>query len=259
MRTARLLTVSQHAMIEGVYLPGGIPACGGCICPGTPPCEQNDRQVQKYYLAPNFVCGRYKYSIDNTSFYRMFCATWKPITTRMLTVCGRCHVGEGGGVVRYSPHTPWTDTHLWKHYLPATSFAGGNYSKETDRNASIDSDDIRIFNWNSTQIQRKTNKCSWKSPFMPNHYNEFPKFLLNLYIKIFILIGIKYDFRSICPHQGIQYQYNKKGMKIGIIIFLMIHLGKNAGELPMFVFHFWEDAKVKWLEPNNQDSCFVIH
>ena len=28
--------------------------------PGTrhPPCEQNDRQVQKYYLAPMFVCGR---------------------------------------------------------------------------------------------------------------------------------------------------------------------------------------------------------
>ena len=23
-----------------------------------PPSEQNDRQVQKYYLAPNFVCGR---------------------------------------------------------------------------------------------------------------------------------------------------------------------------------------------------------
>ena len=25
---------------------------------GRPPCEQNDRQVKKYYLAPNFVCGR---------------------------------------------------------------------------------------------------------------------------------------------------------------------------------------------------------
>ena len=23
-----------------------------------PPCGQNDRQVEKYYLAPNFVCGR---------------------------------------------------------------------------------------------------------------------------------------------------------------------------------------------------------
>ena len=53
MRTAHLLTVSQHALMgegvpaQGVYLPGD-----------TPPCEQNDRQVQKYYLAPNFVCGR---------------------------------------------------------------------------------------------------------------------------------------------------------------------------------------------------------
>ena len=26
-------------------------------CWDTTPCEQNDRQVQKYYLAPNFVCG----------------------------------------------------------------------------------------------------------------------------------------------------------------------------------------------------------
>ena len=49
----------------GVYLPrgctcpGGVPAQGGCTCPGAPPsCEQNDRQVQKYYIAPNFVCGR---------------------------------------------------------------------------------------------------------------------------------------------------------------------------------------------------------
>ena len=25
---------------------------------GRPPCEQNDRQVRKYYLARNFVCGR---------------------------------------------------------------------------------------------------------------------------------------------------------------------------------------------------------
>ena len=49
---------------RGVYLPGGVHAQGvvpdqGGTCPGTPrPCEQNDGQVQKYYLAPNFVCGR---------------------------------------------------------------------------------------------------------------------------------------------------------------------------------------------------------
>ena len=46
---------------QGCYLPrgctcqGGVPVPGG-TCPGTPPCEQNDRQVQKYYLAPNFIC-----------------------------------------------------------------------------------------------------------------------------------------------------------------------------------------------------------
>ena len=65
--------------LPGVYLPGGVPAWGvylprGCVpargggvpaqgvyLPGgtsPTPCEQNDRQVQKYYLAPNFVCGR---------------------------------------------------------------------------------------------------------------------------------------------------------------------------------------------------------
>ena len=47
---------------RGVYLPGGCTSLGvvpewGCTCPGTLPCEQNDRQVQKYYLAPNFVGG----------------------------------------------------------------------------------------------------------------------------------------------------------------------------------------------------------
>ena len=31
----------------------GVPGPGGVS--GTPPCEQNDKQVQKYYLAPNFV------------------------------------------------------------------------------------------------------------------------------------------------------------------------------------------------------------
>ena len=46
----------------GVYLlPGGVPGPGGCTwsrgCQVLPPCEQNDKQVQKYYLAPNFVCG----------------------------------------------------------------------------------------------------------------------------------------------------------------------------------------------------------
>ena len=41
----------------GVYLPGKLNTAGGCTCPGTPPCEQNDRQVKKYYLAPNFVLG----------------------------------------------------------------------------------------------------------------------------------------------------------------------------------------------------------
>ena len=73
MRTARLLTVSQHALPGGVPAQGGVlareggggpaqgdgPARGrGAPAQVLPPCEQNDRQVQKYYLAPNFVCGR---------------------------------------------------------------------------------------------------------------------------------------------------------------------------------------------------------
>ena len=80
MRAARLLTVSQHALLggvpaggvpgggvparemyllgvylAGVLVQGGVPTRG--YLPRYPPCEQNDRQVQKYYLAPNFVCG----------------------------------------------------------------------------------------------------------------------------------------------------------------------------------------------------------
>ena len=41
----------------GYLVLGGVTGPGGCTYPGTPPCEQNDRQVQKYYLAPNFAGG----------------------------------------------------------------------------------------------------------------------------------------------------------------------------------------------------------
>ena len=36
MRTARLLTVSQHPLLEDVPARGDVPA-GGCTCPGTHP------------------------------------------------------------------------------------------------------------------------------------------------------------------------------------------------------------------------------
>ena len=63
MRTARLLTISQDALPEGCICLGrvyllGVYLLGRCTYPGgvpaqvLPPCEQNDRQVQKYYLAP---------------------------------------------------------------------------------------------------------------------------------------------------------------------------------------------------------------
>ena len=61
MRITRLLTVSQHALRrEGRYLPSGVSAQGGLLrgVADTPlgpevdtPREQNDRQVQKHYLA----------------------------------------------------------------------------------------------------------------------------------------------------------------------------------------------------------------
>ena len=41
-----------------ILLPGHV-TCKACWDTQPPlPREQNDRQVQKYYLAPNFVCGR---------------------------------------------------------------------------------------------------------------------------------------------------------------------------------------------------------
>ena len=49
---------------RGMYLPKeGVPAPGvylprGGVTAQVLPCEQNDRQVQKYYLAPNFVYGQ---------------------------------------------------------------------------------------------------------------------------------------------------------------------------------------------------------
>ena len=57
MRTVRLLTVYQHALLGGVPAQGGVPAGQRVYLP-PPPCEQNDRQVHKYYLAANFVCRR---------------------------------------------------------------------------------------------------------------------------------------------------------------------------------------------------------
>ena len=42
----------------GSVCSGGVPGPRGWGVSGTPPCEQNDKQVQKYYLTPNFVCGR---------------------------------------------------------------------------------------------------------------------------------------------------------------------------------------------------------
>ena len=43
MRTARLLTVSQHALWPwSGGVPGAVPGRGESTCPGTPPCEQND-------------------------------------------------------------------------------------------------------------------------------------------------------------------------------------------------------------------------
>ena len=60
---------------------GGVPARDGGggggwggeeYLPGySSPREQNDRQVQKYYLAPNFVCGRLKY--QNSVKYATLC------------------------------------------------------------------------------------------------------------------------------------------------------------------------------------------
>ena len=38
---------------QGGSASGGIPAC----TEADPPCEQNDRQVQKYYLGHNFVAA----------------------------------------------------------------------------------------------------------------------------------------------------------------------------------------------------------
>ena len=43
---------------RGVPGLGGVPGPRGGYLPRYSPREQNDRQVQKYYLTPNFVCGR---------------------------------------------------------------------------------------------------------------------------------------------------------------------------------------------------------
>ena len=53
--------VSQHALRQGVSAPRGVSAPGGVVSQHalrqTPPCKQNDKQVQKYYLGHNFVAA----------------------------------------------------------------------------------------------------------------------------------------------------------------------------------------------------------
>ena len=80
MRTGRLLTVCRSLLRGGGLLPGvsallwGGGVCswevgvGFCGIPAyteadTPPCEQNDKQVQKYYLGHNFVAVTSKKSL----------------------------------------------------------------------------------------------------------------------------------------------------------------------------------------------------
>ena len=73
MRTARLWTISQHALpggvpawgctCLGVYLPGGVPAWGGVparggTCPGTPPTVNRMTDRCKNITFAYFVCGR---------------------------------------------------------------------------------------------------------------------------------------------------------------------------------------------------------
>ena len=57
MRTARLLTVSQGVYLPGGVLPDGVPARGVYLPRYLRPCEQNDRQVQKYALPQTSFAG----------------------------------------------------------------------------------------------------------------------------------------------------------------------------------------------------------
>ena len=59
-------------------------------------------------------------------------------SSRMRTACRHiCLLERGGGrSVLWKRSAPWTEwlTHrLWKHYLPATSFPGGNKTKHPQR------------------------------------------------------------------------------------------------------------------------------
>ena len=67
MRTGRSLTVCR-SLPRGGGVPGpggGIPACTEA---DTPP-EQNDRQVQKYYLGHNFVAAGKKMATEGNGFH----------------------------------------------------------------------------------------------------------------------------------------------------------------------------------------------
>ena len=120
MRTARLLTVSQHALFgwvpaRGVYLPRG------CTCP-------------RGYLPGGYLPRYSPPVIRMTDRCKNITLPQTSFTGGRNTVpCSGCLGSRGvsaeevsafGGV--HHPLDRILDRHLWKHYLSATSFADGN-------------------------------------------------------------------------------------------------------------------------------------
>ena len=77
--SARGVSAPGGCLLWGVSAVGGV--CSGVVCSrgggvwrGRPPCEQNDRQVQKYYRGHNFVatCKNTIVPINSLSFLYPF-------------------------------------------------------------------------------------------------------------------------------------------------------------------------------------------
>ena len=62
--------VSQHALgVQGVSVPGGGVVSQHALRQTPPPCEQNDKQVQKYYLGHNFfAAGKDSFAYESVTF-----------------------------------------------------------------------------------------------------------------------------------------------------------------------------------------------
>ena len=87
-----------------------------------------DSKVTYPIPAPGILTPRYTYS--QSAFPLSIPTSGIPAPFGILTPPPRIPTPLSEGTWDHRYLTPWADVYLWKHYLPATPLAGGNYRSE---------------------------------------------------------------------------------------------------------------------------------